>query len=458
MLKKLREKKTAKKIWVALAVVIVPAFIFWGFGEVVRSRQRGGSSPGTILGRRVSQSEFREALSAVRTLAIMRYGDSFSQIEKLINLESQAWDRLILLSEAKRRKINVTDKEVIETIENYPFFQRKGKFDNKMYNEMLQFVFRTQPRLFEEQTRQNIILSKLYYSETSGATVKEEEVRNEFEKQNQELSVYYVASLAKDFEAAVQPSEEKSKEYFGKNSLRFKQPLSFNLEYISLDSEEKAKEAVSQLNANNDFNKVASQAGAIVKETGLFPQSGPIPEIGWPQDILASISKLKPGESTPVMKADKFYYILRLKERKEPYIPEFEKIKEQVKESLVKEESVNLAKEKIEKCRVTDDFEKAVKECGLKTGSTSPFKFGSYVEGIGSSDEFWTTAKKLKTGEVSGIIAAPSGFYIIKLKETLTIDEKKFQEEKEKFSEALLSQKKDENFIKFLKNLRRKAQ
>jgi parvulin-like peptidyl-prolyl isomerase len=52
----------------------------------------------------------------------------------------------------------------------------------------------------------------------------------------------------------------------------------------------------------------------------------------------------------------------------------------------------------------------------------------------------------------------PSGFYVVKLKSRVPVDEKKFQEEKSAFAEKLTSQKKQEFFSKFIEELRKDAQ
>jgi hypothetical protein len=51
-----------------------------------------------------------------------------------------------------------------------------------------------------------------------------------------------------------------------------------------------------------------------------------------------------------------------------------------------------------------------------------------------------------------------SGFYIIRLKSKIPIDEKKFTEEKEEFTKKLLVQKKEEYFTKYLEELKRKTE
>ncbi len=148
MLKALRHRKTAKRIWIGLALVIVPAFVFWGFGSALRSGSKENVA-GTLYGKNISIQDFRQALEATKNQAIIQFGDKFQEVQKYINFEDQAWERLILLHEAGRRGISASDKEVGELVSSYPFFQKNGQFDNRTYQEMLQYVFHTQPRAFE---------------------------------------------------------------------------------------------------------------------------------------------------------------------------------------------------------------------------------------------------------------------------------------------------------------------
>ena len=178
MLKILRNKKTAKKVWIGLAIIIIPAFALWGFGSGTRNPK--DSAPiGKIFGRQVSSLEFNESLAAAKTSAFMQFGDKLPEVEKYLNLPAQAWERLILLYEAKKRRIKASDKEVIELIQSMPYFQNKSGFNDKIYEETLRYVFRLQARAFEEQMRQSIILSKLYQQVTEKIKLSDEEVRNE---------------------------------------------------------------------------------------------------------------------------------------------------------------------------------------------------------------------------------------------------------------------------------------
>jgi peptidyl-prolyl cis-trans isomerase D len=462
MLKKLRHKKTAKKIWIVLCVLILPAFVLWGAGSISSRGKKEAMYAGKIYGKNISLLEYQDSFNAVRNLAVIQFGDNLTQMQKFLNLESQAWDRLILLVEAKKRKIKISDQEVITTIQSYPFFQRKGVFDPAIYNELLRFVFHTQPRLFEEQTRQNLMLNKLYDMITEQVTLNDEEIKNEYRKVNEEINIGYLWAAPSDFVSTVTPSPEELQAYYSKNSLEFKIPVTFRADYFVADTEEKIKNVYKKLKKKEEPRTVAKETDIALKDTGPFTQGGPIPGIGWQGEIANMIAKLKVGQLTPAILLDGKYYLFLLQERKESRVPPFEEIKEQVTASFIQAKAKSIAQEKIQAClkklSETTDFNLLASELSLKTGTTGPLKYGGYIDGIGAAETFWTAADNLTEGTFSKILQTPSGFFIIKTISRSGIDLQKFEAERVQFAHYILARKKQEFFIRFLETLKKKAQ
>lgn len=325
MLKILRHKKTAKKVWIGLALIIIPAFALWGFGGAFHSRQED-KPLGKVFGRQITDLEFKDSLSAVTTSAIMRFGDKFHEIQKYLNLQDQAWQRLVLLEEAKRRGINVSDKEVIDLIESLPYFQYKGSFDHKTYNQTLRYVFRLKARTFEEQTRQNIILNKLYKQVTDNLKIDDKDAEDAYEKENQEMSVDYIASLTADFSKTIKPKERELKDYFEKNKEMFKEETvmpefksikeKVREAFVNAEALKKAEDKINryvQELKTSGFKDAAKKYGLKVKETAPFKFGVPIPGIG-PSDTFWEAAKtLKPEQASQVIKLSTGFYIIKRK-------------------------------------------------------------------------------------------------------------------------------------------------
>jgi hypothetical protein len=67
----------------------------------------------------------------------------------------------VFWQEAKKFAIKVPDKELAYTIQQYPAFQRDGKFDPHLYYQILHYRLRTTPMEFELSRRKSIAIAKL---------------------------------------------------------------------------------------------------------------------------------------------------------------------------------------------------------------------------------------------------------------------------------------------------------
>ncbi len=158
MLKLLRQKKVMKRVLWGLAIIIIPAFVLWGAG----GSGEKGTYAGEIFGKNITFDEYRTSFNAVKNIAILAYGSDLNKVRDALHLEEAAWDRLVLIKEAQRKGINVSNEEVIARIAAYPIFQGKeGFFDQRNYAMILSNVLRTPPRGFEEEVRGSLILERL---------------------------------------------------------------------------------------------------------------------------------------------------------------------------------------------------------------------------------------------------------------------------------------------------------
>ncbi len=355
MLKILRNKKTAKKVWIGLAIIIIPAFALWGFGGAFRSKEET-ASVGRIFGHNVSNLEFKESLSAVKTSATIQFGDRLPEIEKYLNLEAQAWQRLILLHEAKARKITVSDKEIISAIQSAPYFQDKYGFSNKTYVQTLRYVFRLQPRIFEEQMRQSLTLAKLYDQVTKDVKLSDEQIRQKYTEANQELNIDYIASLFSNFTAKIKPTDQEIASFFDKNKAMFKEPPvkdkparipelaeiknkvkdAFIKEEAKKMAENKIKECAEALK-KKEFKKAAEADGLKTGQTEFFKSSGQVKDLGVAEIFWNTAKKLKDKELSGILSNEKGYYIIKLGAIKPIDETKFTKEKQEFSQKLLSE-------------------------------------------------------------------------------------------------------------------------
>lgn len=480
MLKTLRKKGVAKKILWFIAVVIIISFGFFGTANYLSNTQPGGlTHAGKIFGRKISLEEFDRGYQHTRLQALLKYGENFDKISQFLNLDSETWDRLILLEEAKKRAIKAADPEVVETIQAFPFFQRNGQYDPALYNSIIRYVFRTQPRDFEESIRDSIRLKKIFEQETALVNVSDDDVREAYKNQNEKVQISYILFLPENYKSQAAVDETKAQEYYAQHKNEFWVPLQINIEYLQFEYPENAaaeqKSAVAaqaetvskELSQNPDLAAVAQKYNLAVNLTGLFSQEQPNLKIGWSYELLQKAFQLSVNQFSAPIETPQGYYILKCKERKEGYIPEFNDAKEKVADALLLVEAQKIAQEQAQHQLTlikdqlnppANDFPQVAKALGLQVDQTSVFARGEYLPKIGIAKSFQDTAFSLtENNRLSGVIEVGKGYGILYLDSYAPLDENQFTKEKETLTASFLAEKKAEHFNEFITKLRLKA-
>lgn len=118
--------------------------------------------------------------------------------------------------EAARLGLTATDKEVADAIRDQ-FKPEDGKpFDQKRYEQNVIAQYGS-VSAFEESMRDDISANKLRAFITSGVTVSEQEVLNDFQRKNAKFDLNYVTVNATDLAKNITPTEEELRNYFEQN-------------------------------------------------------------------------------------------------------------------------------------------------------------------------------------------------------------------------------------------------
>ncbi|HLF18261.1 MAG TPA: peptidyl-prolyl cis-trans isomerase [Candidatus Omnitrophota bacterium] len=493
MLKILRRKGVAKKILWFIAVVIIISFGFFGTAYLLTGTQQT-SYAGTLFGKNVSFQEFEKAYRDVRVQALIRYGDQFNDYIQYRNLDADTWDRLILLYEANRRRIAIKDEDVINTVKQYGFFQRDGQFDSLLYRDIVRYIFKIEPREFEESIRKSLKLSRLFIEETFTANVLEEDIRQEFKKQNEKVQASYVFISPDTYKSEVSYNEEEAKAYYEEHKFDFGVPSSINVEYIQLpfafneDSlttsatataedatpeqlEEKKKTAelaaiiYEELKTNPNMAEAAQAHGLTAQSSGFFSMENPNLGMGMSYELLKRLFELDAQEISEPYETSNGYFIAKVTEKKEAYVPEYEEAQEKVKDAVLRNAAMDITKKKAEELlaalkveyqkTLPYDFANAAKALGLELDQTPVFKRGQYLPAIGISKAFQEAAFALtQENKISDVIEEPNGFYILHLDGYTAATEEEYEQLKDEIAQVLLDRERNEIFSEFLSRLR----
>ena len=457
MLKRFRNKKITKMILIGLAAALI---VVWGLGGVLR-RGQPSSFAGTIFGRKISLQDYAKSWRAVKNEAMMRY-ENFDKIYKQLRLEEEAWNRLILLHEAKRQRIKVSDEEIIDTIRNFPFLIRNDKFDNKFYERLLAETFRTPIREFEESIRGSLKITKLINKVAEDVSITNDELLKKYKETNEKIKIVYVTQSLRDFSEKTEVSENEIEEYYNTNAYRFKLPDHVNIEYIEfnysdyegdieidddeiryyydthldefehpesiharhilLENEDRAADLLKKLKRGKDFLKMAKEHSVgPTKDTGgdlgYFEKGKMIPEFE------EAAFALKIGEISGVVKTQFGYHIIKLEDRKKEYTESLEEVEEKIKNILLKDTAESKAYEDAllaaNSITGSSDFEKVAGEHNKVIKKTGYFSKQGLIPNIGWNPEMQRVAFDLKINQVESLISSQGATsnvnYIIKL-------------------------------------------
>ena len=446
-----------------LAILIIPAFVIWGAGTSGKDKGNRPDHAGKLFGKKVSYDDYYSMWNVARDYAIKSFGNNVP--EEFIS--QMAWSRIILIEQAKREKLTATDREVVEKLASFHAFQRNGSFDKKLYKSMLQ----DSARSFEEKLRDDFLISKLKDRVTYGVRINDETVKDEYKKKFETINCSYALIPFSESEKDVQYTDPGLLDFYEKNKESFKKGEEANIKYLEIPlsdpgAEELAYKVLDHANLKKNLEEPAKANSLEIKETGFFSANEEIPGVGWSYEFTKAGFELEKNQiNNMLVKTEKGLYIIQLKEKKGPYLPDYAKVKDSVKKAFIKEGSIKLSGERSEKIyldtsvrvKAGEKFEDAVKESGLQLKQTDFIGRDSYAPEIGPAKELVDTAFSVNIGAISRPLKTLQGWVIIEPLEIKPIEEAKFIEEKDKFKEKLLADKKEEVFNEYFQDVQKKA-
>ena len=464
MLEVLRRKGVNKTILWFIAIIIILSFGV--FGTAYRL-DNSVNSAGTIYGHNVSMKDFQQTYLDARDQAIRMYGDEFFKNGNKIDLEQETWDRLILLKEAQKRDIHVTDQEVVAFISSIAFFQRGGQFDQVLYEEIVQnpSIFDRSTHDFEEGMRKQLIIKKLIDAVAPENVINDADLKKEYQKRNEKITLDYVLFNASDLGKNAAASDDEIKKFYDQHPEQFRLPPTIVLNYVQTKNKATADTLSKELAPDSDFAAVAKQLKLEVKTSSAFTQDEPILTFASNPDNVVKFFQMKPGEYSPPLEAPDGWQIVQLKSKNDSTVPPLQDIKDKVKDAVLLQKGFTLAKPQADKAlqALTDalktkDFKTAATGLGLKVEETPAFGRKEYIANVGLIEEFQQEADELNVDKrLSGVIATSQGPAIIYLKRMEKPDDGQFESDKENFRQQLSAEGRNQTLITFMSQLRTKA-
>ncbi len=440
------KQKTIKRYFVALTIIIIPAFVLWG-SQVLKVSFKPALK---IYGKNISQSEFLKFYELTLLSLKLHMGEDFYSLNAP-EIKAETIKRILLLTAAKRRKLKVKDQEIVEFIMEH--FKRKGKFDKESYLQTVRRYFRTTPLKFEEMLRQDLLIHKLFKEITKNVSVSDDELLKVYRALKEKAKINFIKIDSTEFYKEVKSNPKELQEYFRSHREDFRIPPKVKIKYVFIPL--KDKKTLSTLKRLKTLEHIRDFFGIPILESEYFSLDEPIPHIGWQRAINKTAFDLEKGQTSKPIFTEKGIYVIKLIGKKPSYLPEFKEVKEKVKEVLTKRKALKLAK--LKAFKIYKKLKEGNSLNGVKIQTSDFFKRGDYIPNLGADEGFIEKVFNSPLNEWQKPYRLNSRFVIFKVVAKEGFSQKKFQEEKEKFREAYLKTKRIQTFEEFFASLLKRS-
>ncbi|MFH1394761.1 MAG: peptidylprolyl isomerase [Candidatus Omnitrophota bacterium] len=460
VLKILRSKKFAKRTLLGLSILIIPAFVLWGIGNVAK----GPEVIGIIGNKKIYTDDLAKSHQGIKTQLLFSYGGNYNAFSQILKnqplLNYMAWERLILLSSARGNRFRITNKNIVSFISQHPLFQRNGVFDNTIYQFVLRNVLSMDARQFEELLRENLRIDLFRQNLIKDVSVSDNELKDYFKNITDKVTISYLLIDKESFSDKVSVSDEEIALYYEDNKETFFEEAKAKIDYIEMpfDSTEEKNSAINILrnllpelrNTPEKFKEKAEEHNLKYGAPLPFSRNDIIPNIPVFKDFVDTSFTLKPDEiSSPVINSQEdkgVIYILH----KIQDIPREQKTLDTVHEIIVDiisdTKSLDSAKTKADALfqEITEN-NLSLKQAAEKSGQTiqtiEPVKSTGYIENIGPANIIVSRAKETGKNKIIPPIPVKNGVLIAHVDEIISEQDSVFEEKKEDMRKQLLNKK-----------------
>jgi len=471
MLHLMRKHAGSMMIKILLGAIVV-VFVFWGIGSF---RERRAGRVALVNGEPISVTEYRETYGNLIQRLRTTFGNSLDEamIEQL-KVKQQALNQLIeqrlLIQEAERLRLAISNNELAGAIRGITAFQSNGSFDSRLYRRVLD-LNRMTPEAFEELQKRSMLVERLERFVADGVKVSDPETDAWISWQNTSVNIQYVifepgaykdivfskeeieaffkenASAyqteeqikaryvlfdPKPYQGQVALTEEDLKEYYDANSEAFTTPKTVEARHILIKTnpadppeliEEKRKQLegiLQRVQKGEDFAALAkAYSEDSSKESGGL--IGPFQKEMMVEPFAEAAFSLKPGEVSNLVRTQFGWHIIKVEKVNEAKTLSFADAKEGIQKKLFEEKAKNLTYDAAEalynKLIGGADFVKAADNMKLNVITTGFFTRKEPPGELADPAAFASTAFGLQSGETSDVHEMKGLYYILQVVE-----------------------------------------
>ena len=206
------------------------------------------------------------------------------------------------------------------------------------------------------------------------------------------------------------------------------------------------------------LERAASARGYELQESGFAARGEPILGLGLAQEVSAQAFAIDPGAVAGPIPTPSGPAFVTVADIQDPYIPELDEVRDQVREDVIRKKSLTLAQERAaaaaETLRAADDFVAAAEDAEWSVGSSDLVTRGSALPEVGPSAAVEAVAFAMAPGSVSDVVQAGDAVAVVHLVEREEASAADLAQSRNTLRDELTLQRQSRFFTAYMDNVK----
>ena len=219
-----------------------------------------------------------------------------------------------------------------------------------------------------------------------------------------------------------------------------------------------ARAIASEATTPGELERAAAARGYELQESGFAARGEPILGLGLAQEVSAQAFAIEPGAVAGPIPTPSGPAFVTVTDIQDPYVPELDEVRDQVREDVIRRKSLTLAQERAagaaEALKTADDFVAAAEEADWSVGSSDLVTRGVALPEVGTSPSVEAVAFAMPPGTVSDVIQAGNAAAIVHLVEREQASAADLAQNRDTLRNELMLQRQSRFFTAYMDNVK----
>ena len=207
-----------------------------------------------------------------------------------------------------------------------------------------------------------------------------------------------------------------------------------------------------------ELERAASARGYELQESGFAARGEPILGLGLAQEVSAQAFAIDPGAVAGPIATPSGPAFLTVIDIQDPYIPELDEVREQVREDVIRKKSLTLAQERAaeaaEALKAADDFVAAAEAAAWAVGASDLVARGASFPEVGPSAAVEAVAFAMTPGAVSDVVQTGNAAAIVHLVEREEASAADLAQNRDTLRDELMFERQSRFFTAYMDNVK----